>query len=161
MPRPPAGSAPVIHLNGVTRAKEFRESLAAAPNLDARVALVGDHLEQVIEHQEAQEAQAITDKGEIMDAIKGVAASVEKVSADISSMKKSEDQLRAALLVELGNQAHTNEEQNKAIVKVAAKLTAMQQVKVVAKWIAGAGGVLTGGDLIHRLIDFILAAAKH
>ena len=71
------------------------------------------------------------------------------------------DEQRAALLVELGHQAQTNDAQNQAIVKVAQKVTTLQQVKVVAKWIVGAGGILTGGDLVHRLIDFILAAAKH
>lgn len=160
MPRP-NGSAPIIPFTPLTRAKEFRDDIAAATTLDTQVTVLSDHLGHVIENQEAQEKQAVVDKGEIMDAIKGVAASVEKVSTDIASMKKSEDQLRAALLVELGHQAQTNEEQTKAIVKVTSKLTAMQQVKVVVKWVAGVGGILTGGDLVHRLIDFILAAAKH
>jgi hypothetical protein len=90
-----------------------------------------------------------------------VGTQLEGVATDISNMKRSEDEQRAALLVELGHQAQTNDAQNQAIVKVAQKVTTLQQVKVVAKWIVGAGGILTGGDLVHRLIDFILAAAKH
>ncbi len=155
------GSAPVIPFSPLSRSKEFRDDIAAAPNLDTKVTTLSDHLGHVIENQEAQEQQAVLDKGEIMDAIKGIASKLDGVATDISNMKKSEDEQRAALLVELGQQAKTNEDQNKAIVQVSQKVTTLQQVKVVAKWIAGAGGVLTGGDLIHRLIDFILAAVKH
>jgi len=167
MPRP-NGSAPVIPFAPLTRAKEFRDDIAAATTLDAQVAVLSDHLGHVIENQEAQEKQAVVDKGEIMEVLRGlgtklegVGTQLEDVAKDISNMKKSEDEQRAALLVELGKQAKDNEDQNKAIVQVAQKVTTLQQVKVVAKWIVGAGGILAGGDLVHRLVDFILAAVKH
>lgn len=167
MPRP-NGSAPIIPFTPLTRAKEFRDDIAAATTLDTQVTVLSDHLGHVIENQEAQEKQAVVDKGEIMEVLKGlgtklegVGTQLEGVATDISNMKRSEDEQRAALVVELGHQAQTNDAQNQAIVKVAQKVTTLQQVKVVAKWIVGAGGILTGGDLIHRLVDFILAAAKH
>lgn len=162
------GSAPILPFTPLTRAKEFRDDIAAATTLDTQVTVLSDHLGHVIENQEAQEKQAVVDKGEIMEVLKGlgtklegVGTQLEGVATDISNMKRSEDEQRAALLVELGHQAQTNDAQNQAIVKVAQKVTTLQQVKVVAKWIVGAGGILTGGDLVHRLIDFILAAAKH
>lgn len=167
MPRP-NGSAPIIPFTPLTHAKEFRDDIAAATTLDTQVTVLSDHLGHVIENQEAQEKQAVVDKGEIMEVLKGlgtklegVGTQLEGVATEISNMKRSEDEQRAALLVELGHQAQTNDAQNQAIVKVAQKVTTLQQVKVVAKWIVGAGGILTGGDLVHRLIDFILAAAKH
>lgn len=157
------------------RLRLLEHSLKTAPSPEAKIEVLAEHTKRVVGHQEHQELLDMERDRRFTAALEALGKTIEEnqrttetglvqlktaLCAKVDGLKAEEDALRAQLLVELGAQAAANQAQDAALVKVAASVTNLQKVKTLAKWTGLAGGVLTGGDLAHRLVDWGLLLLK-